>query len=146
MLDALQLIALLILLMACINYVNLVSAQRQKRNKSVAVIKMLGSQTWGVVQIFLFEAGLLLLAVLGLSVFLIPFALDFFNRLMETSYTPLLFLLPQNILLMGVILLFTLLITGLLPGLIFSRYQALRLMKPLAEKQRGGFFRNVLLA
>ena len=143
-LNVLEIIAALILLMACINYVNLVSAQRQKRNKSVAVIKMLGSQTWGVVQIFLFEAALLLLGVLGLCVLLIPFALDFFNGLMETSYTPSLFLLPQNIQLIAVILLFTLLITGLLPGLIFSRYQALRLMKPLAEKQRGGFFRNAL--
>ncbi len=144
MLNVLELIAALILLMACINYVNLVSAQRQKRNKSVAVIKMLGSQTWGVVQIFLFEAALLLLAALGLCFFLIPFALDFFNGLMETSYSPSLFLLPQNIQLIAVILLFTLLITGLLPGLIFSRYQALRLMKPLAEKQRDGFFRNAL--
>ena len=143
-LSVLQLIAVLILLMACINYVNLVSAQRQKRNKSVAVIKMLGSQTWGVVQIFLFEAGLLLLAVLGLTVFLIPFALDFFNGLMQTHYTSSLFLLPQNIQLIALIMLFTLLITGLLPGLIFSRYQALRLIKPMAEKQNGGFVRNIL--
>ena len=92
-----ELIAMLILSMACINYINLVSAQRRKRNKSVAVIKMLGSQTWGVVRIFLAEAGLLLLAVLGLSTFLIPFALDLFNRLMETDYTTAIFLLPQNI-------------------------------------------------
>lgn len=143
-LSVLELIAALILLMACINYVNLVSAQRQKRNKSVAVIKILGSQTWGVVQIFLFEAGLLLLAVVGLSVLLIPFVLDFFNGLMETNYTPSLFLLPQNIVLATGILGFTLLVTGLLPGLIFSRYQALRLIKPAAEKQHGGFFRNAL--
>lgn len=144
MINVLELIAVLILLMACINYVNLVSAQRQKRNKSVAVIKMLGSQTWGVVQIFLFEAALLLLAVAGLSVFAIPFVLDFFNGLMDTHYTPSLFLMPQNIALAVGILGFTLLITGLLPGLIFSRYQALRLMKPMAEKPRGGFFRNAL--
>ncbi len=143
-LNVLELIAALILLMACINYVNLVSAQRQKRNKSVAVIKMLGSQTWGVVQIFLFEAGLLLLAVVGLSILLIPFVLDFFNGLMETNYTPSLFLLPQNMTLAVAILGFTLLVTGLLPGFIFSRYQALQLIKPMAEKQGGGFFRNVL--
>ncbi len=144
MLNVLELIAVLILLMACINYVNLVSAQGQKRNKSVAVIKMLGSQTWGVVQIFMFEAGLLLLTVLGLSVLVIPFVLDFFNRLMETSYTTSLFLQPQNIFLAVAILLITLFMTGLLPGLIFSRYQALRLIKPMAEKQNGGFVRNIL--
>ena len=144
MLKVMELIAMLILSMACINYINLVSAQRRKRNKSVAVIKMLGSQTWGVVRIFLAEAELLLLAVLGLSTFLIPFALDLFNRLMETDYTTAIFLLPQNIRLMGIILLVTLLITGLLPGLIFSRYQALRLMKPTVKKERRGFFRNML--
>lgn len=143
-LNILQLIAILIMFMACINYVNLVSAQRQKRNKSVGVIKMLGSQTWGVVQIFLFEAALLLLFVVTLSIVLLPFVLKFFNGLMETNYTPSLFLLPQNIIIIVAIILSTLFITGLLPGLIFSRYQSLRLIKPTAEKQKNGFFRNAL--
>lgn len=142
--NALELIAALILLMACINYVNLVSAQRQKRNKSVAVIKMLGSQTWGVVQIFMLEAGLMLLAVLGLCIVLMPFALQFFNGLMETNYTTSLFLETENIVMAVVILSFTFLITGLLPGLMFSRYKALRLIKPMAEKHKEGFFRNAL--
>ncbi|HOG19481.1 MAG TPA: ABC transporter permease [Salinivirgaceae bacterium] len=142
--NVLEFIATLILLMACINYVNLVSAQRQKRNKSVAVVKMLGSQTWGVIQIFLFEAGLLLLAVLGLCVLFIPLVLELFNGLIGTHYTISLFFMPQNLVLAVAIFGFTLLITGLLPGLIFGRYQALRLIKPTTGKQRGGFFRSVL--
>ncbi|HHU96048.1 MAG TPA: hypothetical protein GXX67_02130 [Petrimonas sp.] len=143
-LNVLELIAVLILLMACINYVNLVSAQRQKRNKSVAIIKMLGSQTWGVVQVFLFEAGLLLLAVLGLSIFFIPLALDFFNELMDTHYTASLFFIPQNIVLATAIFGFTLLITGLLPGLIFSRYPSLHLIKPMKDKQGCSLSRGIL--
>ena len=143
-LSVLQLIAVLMLLMACINYVNLVSAQRKKRNKSVAVIKMLGSQRWGVIKIFMAEAAMLLLAVVALSIVALPFVLQFFNKLMEANYTSALFASPENIALIAAILLATFLITGLLPGIIFSNYKALRLIKPIDGKRKESFFRNVL--
>ncbi len=143
-LNALELIAALILLMAWINYVSLVSAQRRKRNKSVAVIKMLGGQRREVMQIFMSEAALLLLAVIGLCIYLIPFTLRFFNGLMGTHYTASLFLESENILMAAGIVFTTFLITGLLPGLIFGRYKVLRLMKPMAGQYKEGFFRNAL--
>lgn len=143
-LSVLELIVALILLMACINYVNLVSAQRQKRNKSVAVVKMLGSQRWGVVRIFTAEAAMLLLAALGLCIAMMPPALQFFNGLMDTHHTVSLFMSPGNILTIVSILTSMLLITGLLPGIIFSKYKALGLIKPMDGKHKEGFFRNAL--
>ena len=144
MLRILELIAVLILLMACINYVNLVSAQRKKRNKSVAIIKMLGSERWGIMQIFMAEAVLLILAVVLISSLIIPFVLHFFNNLMETHYTPMLFTSLENIPIILGILAVTFLVTGLFPGIIFSNYQALRLIKPLGRKEKGLFLRNAL--
>lgn len=143
-LNVLELIALLILLMACVNYVNLVSAQRQKRNKSVAIVKIHGSQKWGVVRIFAVEAAMLLLTALALCIIVMPFALQFFNELMETHYSLSAFVSPENILMMFAILITIFLITGLLPGLIFSRHKALWMIKPINGNKKKGIFRNAL--
>lgn len=143
-LNILQLIAILILLMATINYVNLVSAQRQKRNKSVAIIKMLGSQKWGVIQLFMAESALLLISVVILFLFLSPFAVEWLNSVMATHYTTALLRSSSSILLLSGILFFTFTVTGIVPGLIFSRHEALKLIKPDIISAKSSLFRNLL--
>ncbi len=140
----LQLIAVLILLMAAINYINLVSAQRQKRNKSVAIIKMLGSQRWGVVQLFMAEALIMILAVMSAVAFLSSSAIGLFNNLMSTHYTMQLFLSSSSLQISLSIFAFIFATTGIIPGLIFSRHEALKLMKPDIAKQKKSILRNIL--
>ncbi len=143
-LSIIQLIALLIIFMAIINYINLVSAQRQKRNKSVAIMKMLGSQNWGVVQLFMAEAIIMIFVVLITLVFVAPLAINLFNQLMNTHYTVDLLFSPFSLGILAGILAFVLVTTGLIPGLLFSRHQALKLLKPDNVKSKTSFVRNAL--
>ncbi len=48
---------------------------------------MLGSQNWGVVQLFMAEAIIMLLIVLATLILVAPLAVDLFNKMMNTDYT-----------------------------------------------------------
>lgn len=60
-------IGILILVMACFNYINLATAQAALRAKEVGVRKTLGGRRWQLAGQFLAETGLLVLASIGLG-------------------------------------------------------------------------------
>jgi len=68
-----------ILLIGCINFMNLNTAQFQKRGKEVGVRKAIGSQRGDVAGQFLMESFLYSLAALVISVFLVYALLPIFN-------------------------------------------------------------------
>lgn len=55
----LSLIAVLIILMACINFINLSTAQAVKRSKEIGIRKVLGSNRWQLFRLVLIETGTL---------------------------------------------------------------------------------------
>lgn len=76
-------IGLLILLIACINFVNLSTARSQKRSREVGVRKVIGASKKTLVSQFLFES-LLLAAIAGVSaIVLTAFFLPMFNRFLD---------------------------------------------------------------
>ena len=76
LLTTLSLIGLLVLLIACFNFINLSTAQAFKRTKEVGVRKAVGSNRWSLIYQFMTEAGLItFLAVviaIGLAWALLP--------------------------------------------------------------------------
>ena len=74
-------LAILLLLTASINYMNLATAKSQQRSKEVGVSKTLGASTWNIARQFYLETALLTLAGIGLSLLLLWLALPFFNEL-----------------------------------------------------------------
>lgn len=78
-------IALLILFIACINYVNLATARAAKRAREVGVRKVVGAGRIQLVRQFLGESVMLSIMALGLSLALVEVLLPFFNRLMNRS-------------------------------------------------------------
>jgi len=75
------LIGLFVLLLACINFMNLSTARSQKRAKEVGIRKTLGSARKQLVLQFLVESILITGLALVLSVFLVWLALPGFNHL-----------------------------------------------------------------
>jgi len=74
-------IAIFMLLIACINFINLSTASASQRAKEVGVRKVIGSGKMQLVKQFLIESGLLVFIALFISYLLVQFALPFFNNI-----------------------------------------------------------------
>jgi len=74
-------IAVVILLIACINFMNLSTARSQKRVMEVGVRKTFGAKRMRLVRQFMSESGIITLIALALAVVLIAIVLSQFNTL-----------------------------------------------------------------
>lgn len=77
----LLMLATVVLVIACINYMNLATAQAQTRAKEVGIAKTIGATRWQLIWRFYLETALVTLAALGLSLLLLLVGLPFFNQL-----------------------------------------------------------------
>ena len=68
-----------VLLLACINFMNLSTARSEKRAKEVGIRKSVGSQRWQLVGQFLGESVFVALLAFVLSLLLVELALPWFN-------------------------------------------------------------------
>jgi len=80
-----SLIGLLVLIIACINFINLTTARSEKRAKEVGVRKAIGSQRKDLIFQFLSEAFLLTLIAFIFSLLFVQLALPSFNTLTKTQ-------------------------------------------------------------
>ncbi|WP_041615926.1 ABC transporter permease [Spirosoma linguale] len=115
-------IALFILLIACINFVNLTVARSLKRAKEIGVRKVVGGARTQLIIQFLGESFLLCLVAFLLAIGLIELALPTFNQLANKALA--LSYLFDVKLVAGYIVLFivTSLLSGFYPALILSGY------------------------
>ncbi len=80
-------IATLIIVLACMNYVNVVTAMSSKRAKEIGIKKVIGSSRKLLVFQFLFESVLVTLCSGVLAMVIVYLALPFVNNLMDKSIT-----------------------------------------------------------
>ena len=73
------------LLIACINFMNLSTAGASKRSKEVGIRKVLGSLKRELVKQFLFESVVIAAIALMLAIVLIYLALPMFNQLADKN-------------------------------------------------------------
>ncbi|QHT65809.1 FtsX-like permease family protein [Rhodocytophaga rosea] len=122
-------IALFMLLIACINFMNLSTASAAKRAKEVGIRKVLGSVKQQLVGQFLVESILLVSFSLVLAVVLVFLAIPVFNNLADKQLSLLSFVNP--FLILG-LLLFGLLvgvIAGSYPAFFLSSFQPIEVLK-----------------
>jgi putative ABC transport system permease protein len=74
-------VAIFMLLIACINFINLSTASATKRAKEVGVRKLMGSRKQDLIKQFLLESLLITAIALGISAILVQLALPVFNEL-----------------------------------------------------------------
>lgn len=133
-------VAALLLLLACINFINLTTAQSVRRAKEIGIRKTIGSSRRQLVFQFLCETFLLTLAAFALSILLSPLLLKLFRDFIPKGVD---FNIPAQpgILIFGVVLLTTVsLLSGLYPAMVLSSYRPVQVFKsPLpSEKGVGG--------
>lgn len=140
------LIGVIILMIACINYVNLTTAQASVRLKEVGVRKVIGARRRQFVIQFLVEAALISLVGLVVSTLLVLVLIPFLNGNFGLHLSFDLTGEWQSMLgLMGLMLLVSLL-CGTYPGWYLSRLRANVLLRSSASvKSGGGIFRKILV-
>ncbi|MFC2157991.1 ABC transporter permease [Acidobacteriota bacterium] len=139
-------IAVFILLMACINFMNLAIAQSARRAMEVGMRKVIGARRQQVVRQFLGEAVFIAFLSLFLAVVLVELVLPHFNRFTAKSLT----LLSGGSLGIFLTLVLVTLLTGLLagsyPALFMSSFlPAQTLRGRLSSGTRGVGFRKALI-
>ncbi|MBD1394234.1 ABC transporter permease [Mucilaginibacter glaciei] len=80
-----SIIGILVLVIACINFVNLSTARFEKRAREVGVRKTIGSTRANLIWQFLTETGVITLIAFALCLLLVQLALPGFNSLTGTS-------------------------------------------------------------
>lgn len=133
-------LALLLLVTASINYVNLTIAKANARSKEISIRKIVGSSRSQLFFQFLAESFLLCMMALFISLVIMQLALPFFNNLTESKFE----LSVDSAILWRVslgTLIFITLLNGVFPALTMS------LFKPLNYLQGHTIlkFRNVLI-
>lgn len=139
-------IALAILLIACINFVNLATARSEKRAKEVGIRKTLGSPRSRLVWQFMAESVLMSGTAVILAVAIMEFALPAFSNIADKNLT--LGLLPNPWMIPALIGLAIVIgiIAGSYPAFYLSSFDAIDVLK--SEKRKGGrefFLRNSLV-
>ena len=118
-------IGLLVLLIACVNYINLATARSALRAKEVGVRKVVGAEERQVAAQFLVEAVLLSLLAAPLALALTGLATPFASRFIDAQIT---LGLAEAAALFGVALLVGL-VAGGYPALYLARLQPTRVLK-----------------
>ena len=117
-----------VLLIACINFMNLATARSEKRAKEVGIRKAIGSSRNRLVLHFLGESNLLALIAFGLAVLLISLLLPWFNVLTDKAIR-LPFTDPAYWSIGLGVALVTGMAAGLYPAFYLSSFQPVRVLK-----------------
>lgn len=125
---ALSGIALILLLIAGINFVNLVTAQATQRSKEVGVRKVLGSSQWTLIQQFLSETFLMTTLATLLALVFGFFIFEWFAEFLPAQLTYAVFELDLMFYLLLIIAVVSIL-AGLYPAFISASFQPVNAIK-----------------
>lgn len=141
-----SLIAFGILVIACINFMNLTTARSARRAKEVGLRKVVGAQRGEVMKQFFGESLLLTLISLLVSLFFVRLLMPSFRVLTGKPLS--VAGLTEFGIFLGVlaITLVTGLLSGSYPALVLSAFKPVKVLKGVKEGgKRGSFFRKILV-
>lgn len=139
-------IALFILLIACINYMNLSTARSALRSREIGIRKVAGAQRKEIIFQFLSESVFISIIAMLIAIAICWLALPFLNRLSGLQLRLGELLRPQ--IFIGILLVpFVVgVLSGLYPALFMSSFKPVRVLKGLFKVKQTGFsFRQVLV-
>lgn len=131
-------VAVIILLIACVNYMNLATARSSKRSKEVGVRKAIGGQRQQIFTQFLGESTLIVLVSFLLALVIASLSLPLFNGISGKNITP---TGAESFVLSGIffgIALLVGLVSGSYPALYLSSFKPVKVLKEGVAKISGG--------
>jgi ABC-type antimicrobial peptide transport system permease subunit len=141
-----SLIAFFVLLIACINFMNLSTARSANRAREVGVRKVVGALKGHIIRQFYGESVIYAFIALVFAVILVVLLMTPFNNLSGKELS--LGILGSGMILVGFlgVTLFTGLVAGSYPALFLSSFQPVRVIKGSLKSGTGGsLFRRILV-
>jgi putative ABC transport system permease protein len=133
-------IGLFLIVTACVNFVNLATAQALKRSKEVGVRKVLGSLKTQLFWQFIFETGIITFAGIVIAAILSYTIFSFVNQFFNTQIPVNVFSDPYLVVFivaLGIVVTF---FAGSYPGLVLAGFQPVAALKGKLSRQTiGGF-------
>ena len=141
-----SLIVFFILIIACINFMNLNTARAATRAKEVGLRKVVGARRKNLVRQFLGESFLLSFIALLISIILVVLFLPELNNLLHKRLSIELLLNPTVIFAILGIVFFTGIMSGSYPALFLSSFQPVNVLKETTRHGgRSAVFRKILV-
>jgi putative ABC transport system permease protein len=142
----LSMIALFVLGLACINFINMTTARSSYRAREIGLRKVVGAERLQLIRQFLYESMIMSLFAMLFALLLVSFLFPFFNTLVARSFSLVDFLGKDFILtILGLTLLVGFL-SGLYPSFILSSFRPVSILKSRGNPQTGRIsLRNVLI-
>jgi putative ABC transport system permease protein len=142
----LGIIGLFLILTACINFVNLATAQSVNRSKEVGVRKVIGGQRKELVVQFLMETFVITMVALLIACVLTEMALPGMRSLLKEQVVLSLFGEPVIFLFMGILLVLVSFLAGFYPAMVMSGFSPVLAIKNKVAVNAGGLsLRKVLV-
>jgi putative ABC transport system permease protein len=138
-------ISIFVLLIACINFINLSTARATKRAKEVGMRKTLGSQRMQLVFQFLFESVLVSTLSVVIAIVAVLAVLPFFNVFAEIDVPRSVLQEPFYIGLLTALALVVGIVAGIYPAFVLSAFRPITALKASPNHANGSLLRQALV-
>lgn len=139
-----SIVGIIVLLLACINYINLTTAGAIKRAKETAVRKVIGALKFQLIRQFFLETFIICSIAVVFGVVLLKLVLPAFSQWLEQPYN-----FPAtvtNILIIIGFIIFISIIAGIYPASILSSFKPVTTLKgSFTQSRRGNLIRKTLV-
>jgi putative ABC transport system permease protein len=138
LITALSLIGIFLIVIACVNFINLATAQAVNRSKEVGVRKVLGSNRKQLALQFLMETAIIVFTASLLAVGIAEVVLPFLNKLLEVQIQMNFFENPTLILFIIITAIVVTLLSGGYPAVILSGFNPITALKSKISSEMVG--------
>ncbi len=142
-------VAVFILVIAWINYINLTTSRAMERAKEVGLRKVMGANRKQLMKQFIFESVLVSLIAFVLSIIIVQISQGSFNQIIRGNLSWLKVfseMSPAAIIGLASIMIVGILLSGFYPAFILSGYQPVTVLKGKFQRSaRGNFMRKSLV-
>lgn len=139
-------VAVMVLFIACFNFINLSTARSVNRAKEVGLRKMFGAHRHHLIRQFLSESSLMALLGTIVGITLIAISLPAFNQLSGKEFNLKYLISAPSIIAFLIIIVSTGFIAGSFPAFVLSTFQPVKTLRGrLGTGKQSGTFRKILV-
>lgn len=129
LINAISLIGIFLLVIACVNFINLATAQAVNRSKEVGIRKVLGSNRKQLVMQFMSETALITVLAIIIAIAIASLTLQLLNNLLEIHLSKLFFLDAIVLIFLGVLFIAVTFLSGFYPALVLSGFNPIAALR-----------------